>query len=135
MSSRSSSTQQSHRALHGGSDDFAECDFSNTDSIHNYLIPGAAKPRVIASAERGEIAYMGICAGCHAYDDVLIGPSTRDIQAMYANNPQGIVSYINAPFKVRPEYPEMPAQNYLNAETQLAVADYLLNIQLEPSQP
>ena len=54
---------------------------------------------------------------------------------MYANNPQGIASYINAPFKVRPEYPEMPAQNYLDAETQLAVADYLLNIQLEPSQP
>jgi cytochrome c551/c552 len=118
-----------------GLGDFAECGFTNTHSTQSYLLAGGAKPRVIDPEERGEIAYMGICAGCHAYDDVLIGPSIRDIQAMYAGNVAGIVSYINAPFKVRAEYPEMPAQNYLDGETQLAVADYLLNIPLEQSQP
>ena len=124
-----------HRYNHVGLGDFAECDFSNTDSTHSYLFAGGAKPRVIASEERGEIAYMGICAGCHAYDDVLIGPSISDIQAMYAGNAEAIVSYINAPVKIRADYPEMPAQNYLDAETQLAVAEYLLNIPLGQSQP
>jgi parallel beta-helix repeat protein len=124
-----------HRYNHVGLGDFAECDFSNTDSTHSYLLAGGAKPRVIASEERGEIAYMGICAGCHAYDDVLIGPSISDIQAMYAGNAEAIVSYINAPVKIRADYPEMPAQNYLDAETQLAVAEYLLNIPLGQSQP
>ena len=124
-----------HRYQHVGIGDFGECAFTNTDSTHSYLLAGGAKPRVIESGERGEIAYMGICAGCHAYDDVLIGPSIRDIQAMYAGNAEGIVSYINAPFKIRPDYPEMPAQNYLDAKTQLAVAEYLLNIQLGQSQP
>ena len=124
-----------HRYNHVGLGDFAECAFSNTDSTHSYLLAGGAKPRVIASEERGEIAYMGICAGCHAYEDVLIGPSISDIQAMYADNAEGIASYINAPFKIRPDYPEMPAQNYLDAETQLAVAEYLLNIPLGQSQP
>jgi hypothetical protein len=47
---------------------------------------------------------------------------------MYAGNAEAIVSYINAPFKIRPDYPEMPAQNYLDAETQLAVAHYLLQV-------
>ncbi len=117
-----------HRYHHVGIGDFGECDFTNTDSIHNYLLAGGAKPRVIEPAERGEIAYLGICAGCHAYNNVLIGPAVKDIQAMYADNAKGIASYINAPFKIRPEYPEMPAQNYLDAETQLAVARYLLTL-------
>jgi len=29
---------------------------------------------------------------------------------------------------MRSDYPEMPAQNYLDAETQLAVANYILQV-------
>ena len=117
-----------HRYNHVGLGDFADCDFTNTDSIHNYLLAGGAQPRVIAPSERGEIAYLGVCTGCHAYAGQLIGPAVEEIQARYAGNPEGIVSYINAPFKIRPDYPEMPAQNYLDAETQLAVARYMLTV-------
>ena len=49
-----------------------------------------------------------------------------EIQALYANRPEALVNYINAPTSMRADYPEMPAQNYLDAETQLAVANYIL---------
>ncbi|MBT7947909.1 MAG: cytochrome-c peroxidase, partial [Porticoccaceae bacterium] len=111
-----------------GIGDFTDCDFTNTDDIENYLIAGGAEPRVIAPSERGEIAYLGVCTGCHAYAGRLIGPSVQEIQALYANRPEALVSYINAPTPMRSDYPEMPAQNYLDAETQLAVANYILQV-------
>ena len=117
-----------HRYNTVGIGSYSECGFNNTDNIDTYLLAGGAEPRVIQPSERGEIAYLGVCTGCHSYRGVLIGPAVEEIQARYAGNPEGIVSYINAPFKIRPEYPEMPAQNYLDAETQMAVADYMLNI-------
>jgi len=117
-----------HRYKTVGIGDFTDCDFTNTDDIENYLIAGGAEPRVIAPSERGEIAYLGVCTGCHAYAGRLIGPSVQEIQALYANRPEALVSYINAPTPMRSDYPEMPAQNYLDAETQLAVANYILQV-------
>jgi cytochrome c551/c552 len=112
-----------------GIGDYGECDFTHTDSIDSYLIAGGAQPRVIHPEERGEIAYLGVCTGCHSYTGRLIGPSVQVIQAMYAGNPQGLVEYINAPVKKRDNFPPMPAQNYLDAETQLAVAEYMLALE------
>ncbi|HAZ94870.1 MAG TPA: cytochrome-c peroxidase [Porticoccaceae bacterium] len=117
-----------HRYRTVGIGDYSECGFTNTDSIDSYLLAGGAQPRVIASSERGEIAYLGVCAGCHSYTGRLIGPSVQVIQAMYAGNPQGLATYINAPIKKRENFPEMPAQNYLDPETQLAVAKYMLQV-------
>ena len=117
-----------HRYHAVGIGDFSECTFNNTDNIDNYLIAGGAEPRVIAPSERGEIAYLGICAGCHSYTGRLIGPPVQLIQAMYKDNPEGLAAYINAPIKRQPNYPPMPAQNYLDTETQLAVAHYILQV-------
>ena len=118
-----------HRYRTVGIGDYGECDFTNTDSIDSYLIAGGAQPRIIRPEERGEIAYLGVCTGCHSYTGRLIGPSVQVIQAMYAGNPQGLVDYINAPIKKRDNFPPMPAQNYLDAETQLAVAEYMLALE------
>lgn len=117
-----------HRYRTVGIGNYAECDFTNTDSTESYLLAGGAKPRVIHPEERGEIAYLGVCTGCHSYTGRLIGPSVEVIQAMYAGNPQGLADYINAPIKKRNNFPEMPAQNYLDSETQLAVAKYMLQV-------
>ena len=38
----------------------------------NYLLPPVA-PRVIEPGERGKIAYLGVCAGCHTYEGRMIG--------------------------------------------------------------
>jgi hypothetical protein len=46
-------------------DSFGECSFTNTDNISTYLLAEPAAPRVIAPDEKGKIAYLGVCAGCH----------------------------------------------------------------------
>ena len=118
-----------HRYRAVGIGNYGECDFTKTDSTESYLLAGGAEPRVIQPSERGEIAYLGVCTGCHSYTGRLIGPSVQVIQAMYAGNPEGLVEYINAPVKKRDNFPPMPAQNYLDAETQMAVANYMLALE------
>ncbi len=117
-----------HRYVTAGVDDFAECDFTNTHNIANYLLP-PVPPRVIEPGERGKIAYLGICAGCHTYTGRMIGPPVQIIQALYMNNPEGLVEYISNPVKKRDDYPEMPRQDYLDPETRLAVAEYMLSVE------
>ena len=118
-----------HRYLAVGIGNYGECDFTSTDSTESSLLAGGAEPRVIQPSERGEIAYLGVCTGCHSYTGRLVGPSVQVIQAMYAGNPEGLVEYINAPVKKRDNFPPMPAQNYLDAETQMAVANYMLALE------
>lgn len=117
-----------HRYVTVGVDDWANCDFTNTDPIATYLLYEPVAPRDIDPTERGKYVYMGICAGCHTYSGRMIGPPVQIIQALYMDNPQGIADYINAPIKKRDDYPEMPPQSYLDPETRLAAAKYMLQV-------
>jgi len=47
---------------------------------------------------------------------------------LYKDNPQGIADYIANPVRNREDYPEMHPQNYLDEETRLAVAQYMLKV-------
>ncbi len=116
-----------HQYVTVGINNFAECGFTNTASIGNYLL-APVPPRVIKPEDKGKIAYLGICAGCHTYTGRMIGPPVQIIQALYMDNPQGIADYIASPTKKRDDYPEMPPQNYLDEETRLAVAKYMLEV-------
>lgn len=116
-----------HRYEVVGLGGFGLCDFTNTDSVDTYLLDTPVPPRDIDPADRGKIAYLGICTGCHSYTGRIIGPPVQMIQALYMDNPQGLADYIAAPIKKRPDYPEMPSQSYLDAETRLAVAQYMLS--------
>lgn len=116
-----------HQYVTAGVGDFAECDFTNTATIANYLLP-PVPPREIKPGERGKVVYLGICSGCHVYNGRMIGPPVQAIQALYMENPQGIADYIARPTKKRDDYPEMPPQDYLDRETRLAVANYLLQV-------
>jgi parallel beta-helix repeat protein len=115
-----------HRYVHAGIDDYAECDFTNTSTIANYLLP-PVPARVIEPGDRGKITYLGVCAGCHTYSGRMIGPPVQIIQALYMDNPQGLADYIANPTKKRDDYPEMPKQDYLDEETRLAVAEHMLS--------
>jgi len=110
-----------------GLDDFGECEITNTQAIVNYLLP-AVEPRKIAPEDRGKIAYLGICAGCHTYTGRMIGPPVQIIQALYLDDPQRLAQYIAEPTKKRDDYPEMPPQDYLDEATRLAVAKYMLQV-------
>ena len=116
-----------HRYVTVGVDDFSDCEYSNTFKTANYLLPPVA-PRVIEPGERGKIAYLGVCAGCHTYEGRMIGPPVKIIQALYMDNPHGLAEYIADPVKKREDYPEMPNQSYLDEETRLAVAEYMLSV-------
>ncbi|NQX87507.1 MAG: right-handed parallel beta-helix repeat-containing protein [Halioglobus sp.] len=116
-----------HRYVTVGLKDFGECQITNTHGIANYLLANVP-PRTIAPGERGEVAYLGICSGCHTYTGRMIGPPVQVIQALYRDNPQGLADYIAAPTKKRTDYPEMPPQDYLDAATRLAVAQYMLEV-------
>jgi len=126
-SSKDSCIINRHRYVSVGVKDWKECDFTNTASVDTYLLDEPVPPREITGAERGKVVYMGICAGCHTYTGRMIGPPVQVIQALYMHNPQGIADYINKPTKKRDDYPEMPPQNYLDAETRLAAAKFMLS--------
>lgn len=117
-----------HRYVTVGVDDWQECSFTNTDSIVSYLLDETVAPRLIDPSEKGKIAYLGICAGCHTYTGRMIGPPVEIIQALYMDNPEGLAEFIANPSKKREDYPEMPPQNYLDEETRLAVAKYMLSV-------
>jgi cytochrome c551/c552 len=116
-----------HQYVTAGVGDFAECDFTNTHATVNYLLP-PVPPREIKPGERGKVVYLGICSGCHIYNGRMIGPPVQAIQALYMDNPQGLADYIAKPAKKRNDYPEMPPQDYLDPETRLAVAKYMLQV-------
>ncbi len=116
-----------HRYVTVGLEEFGECEFTNTYQTANYLLPPVA-PREIRGEDRGKIAYLGICAGCHTYTGRMIGPPVQIIQALYMDDPEGLAAYIASPTKKRDDYPEMPPQNYLDEETRLAVAKYMLGV-------
>jgi len=116
-----------HQYVTAGIDDFAECDFTNTANISTYLL-APVPPRKINPADRGKVAYLGICSGCHIYNGRMIGPPVQVIQALYLDNPQGIAHYLARPVKKRPDYPEMPPQDYLDPGTRLAVAKFMLQV-------
>ncbi|MGI9286360.1 MAG: parallel beta-helix domain-containing protein [Pseudomonadales bacterium] len=117
-----------HRYITVGVDKWAECDFTNTVATDTYLL-APVPPREIKAEDRGEIAYLGICSGCHTYTGRMIGPPVKIIQAMYMDNPKGLAEYIAAPVKKRQDYPEMPPQDYLDEETRIAVAEYMLKVE------
>lgn len=116
-----------HRYITVGVNDFKECDSTNTNAIANYLLEPVA-PREIKGEDRGKIAYLGVCTGCHTYSGRMIGPPVQIIQALYMDDPEGLAEYIAAPVKKRDDYPEMPPQNYLDKETRIAVAKYMLQV-------
>jgi parallel beta-helix repeat protein len=117
-----------HQYVTVGVDDWQECAFTNTNSIVSYLLDEPVAPRLIDPSEKGKIAYLGICAGCHTYTGRMIGPPVEIIQALYMDNPEGLAEFIANPSKKREDYPEMPPQNYLDEETRLAVAKYMLSV-------
>lgn len=126
--SRDSCIINRHRYTTVGVDSWSECAFTNTDGIETYLLDEPVAPREIAAEDKGKMAYLAICAGCHTYTGRMIGPPVQIIQALYMDNPQGIADYIAHPVKKRQDYPEMPPQNYLDEATRLAVAEYMLTV-------
>ena len=111
-----------------GLDKYSECEFATTANIASYTLPEPVPPRSMEDMDKGKLAFYGVCAGCHAYGSRMIGPPTQVIQALYMDNPEGIAEYAANPVKKRPDYPEMPPQAHLDAQTRLAAAKFMLQV-------
>lgn len=66
------------------------------------------------------------CAACHAPDAKLVGPSLREINAIYQNNPDGIVTWAMHPGKKRADAPQMPSFSHLGPDSLRIIAEYML---------
>ena len=80
-----------------------------------------------SAAQLGRMTYLAVCTGCHTYDSRLIGPPMIAVKALYANDAKGMAEWIAKPVRKRPDYPEMPPQDYLPTDVREAVANYILN--------
>lgn len=105
-----------------------KCAKTTSAEITTLLLDKPATPRKTDTANKGQVLYNGICAGCHAYSARMIGPPTKIVQAMYAGNPQSIADYIAKPSKKRDDFPPMPSQGHLSPEMRLKVAEYMLSV-------
>jgi cytochrome c551/c552 len=106
----------------------SKCAKLTSADITTQLLDKPAAPRKTDTANKGQVLYNGICAGCHAYSARMIGPPAKIIQAMYAGNPQGIADFIAKPTKKRDDFPPMPGQGHLSPEMRLKVAEYMLSV-------
>lgn len=107
---------------------FATCEPTSTKAVKSYMLDKPVAPRDMSDLEIGKLAYFGICAGCHSYNNKIVGPAVNIIQSLYKDNPEGIVEYITNPVHKRPDYAEMPSQKHLSLEVRKAVAEYMLTV-------
>jgi parallel beta-helix repeat protein len=80
----------------------------------------------LTERQKGRLTYLAVCSGCHSYSMRLIGPPMVTVQALYKGKPEALAAWIAAPTKKRPDFAEMPPQNYLPEDVRLAVAKYIL---------
>lgn len=111
-----------------GLEKYKTCEVTTTANVTTYTLPQPVPARSMDEIDVGKTVYYGVCAGCHSYSARMIGPPTLVVQALYKDNPQGIVDYITAPTKKRDDYPEMPPQNYLSEEKRMAAAEFMLKV-------
>lgn len=107
---------------------YKKCARETTRDVASYLLDKPAPPRAEES-NKAKLVYNAICAGCHAYNARMIGPPTMTVQALYADNAQGIADYIANPIKKRDDFPAMPPQSHLSPEVRLLVAEYMLHVE------
>jgi cytochrome c len=96
------------------------------------LASTAARYRALAGVKEeklplGESVYRQVCASCHVYDRVVVGPPMKEIATIYAGNPDGIVKWANAPARKRPGFAVMPAFR-IGDQKLKAVAEYMLRV-------
>jgi cytochrome c len=80
---------------------------------------------VETTAPPGERVFRAVCMACHAREERRVGPPLTEIFDLYTGNPDGLIAWVRAPGKRRPDYPEMPPITMQEGQYR-AVADYIL---------
>jgi cytochrome c len=70
---------------------------------------------------------------CHALDERRVGPPLTEIVDIYSGNADGLIAWVKAPGRKRPDYPEMPPISMQEGQYR-AVADYILDEVFQPTE-
>lgn len=110
-----------------GTRNFADCAADATSAgVASMQTAKPVRSKPFTADQKGRLTYLAVCTGCHTYDSKLVGPPMVVIKALYGDDAQRLADFIAKPTRKRPDYPEMPAQDYLPADVRLAVARYIL---------
>lgn len=109
-----------------GLDKWTQCDRSVPAYFQSALLKDGAEEPKYTKEQKGRLAYLAVCTGCHTYNTVLHGPSIMSIKALYGDDTEALVKYISAPVRRRTDFPEMPPQDYMGKETLNSIAHYIL---------
>jgi cytochrome c len=84
------------------------------------------RERADAGVSDGQHLFQTTCAGCHDVERRLVGPPLTEIAQIYADNPDGIVTWARAPGKKRADAPQMPPFASMGDERLRLIAQYML---------
>lgn len=113
--------------IHLGTERWDNCPESATSlDVASLQTKKDVKSPELTLAQKGRLTYLAVCSGCHAYSRRIVGPPMIVIKALYAGQPEKMADWIAAPTHKRPDYPEMPPQDYLPDDVRREVARYIL---------
>lgn len=79
-----------------------------------------------AVASPGERIFRATCMACHDVDSKRVGPPLTEIVDIYGGNPDGLIAWVKAPGKKRPDYQQMPPITMQESQYR-DVATYILD--------
>lgn len=82
-------------------------------------------PADAVAAGKGEELFGKLCAGCHRFDQKVVGPPLAQVLPKYGKDPGKLKGFLRNPVKVDPGYPPMPNLGLSEGEIE-AIAGYLL---------
>ena len=77
---------------------------------------------------KGAAIFQKNCSVCHKKNEKLVGPPMTEMVSIYANNKNGLLQWIKAPGKKRPDFPQMPTLSQLTDDDRNELAKYILSI-------
>lgn len=124
---RKNCMRNSASLVHLGTERWGECsDNATSHDIVSLQTKEDVKSPALTLGQKGRLTYLAVCTGCHAYSRRIVGPPMMVIKALYAGQPEKMAAWIAAPTHKRPDYPEMPPQDYLPDDVRREVARYIL---------
>jgi len=114
--------------IHVGIERWGECAVGETSvHIETAQLDKPVESPALTLDQKGRLTYLGVCSGCHAYTQNLIGPPMLVVKALYQGRPEAMAEWIANPTHKRSNFPPMPSQAYLPDEVRLQVAKYILD--------
>lgn len=115
-----------------GTENWAACATGTTSTtVVSMQTPRPVPSPELTKEQMGRLTYLAVCTGCHSVTTRIIGPPMMEARALYVGKPEAMARWIANPTRKRPNFPQMPPQNYLPEDVRLAVSRYILE-QLEP---